>query len=241
MLLRTAALLCLLAASRAAAPAPRTVVPFNYGWRFHYGDDPSSPPESGPGRCGAAFPTSLQDHAVCAGMERNPNRFSEKDCRMACCYDPTCIAWQAFPLRLGRQCYHAYAGMNITCAKPDKPTGMGGGRRPTPTPPYFRTDYRFATADADADVDADWPVRDVPHDFIAENAEFADDVTNFKQVRRRVFPSGCVPTCLSLPSPPTTASLTHTLFHCPRRATCRATPAGTASTSRSPPAGRARA
>ena len=24
----------------------RTVVPFQYGWRFHYGDDPSSPPLS---------------------------------------------------------------------------------------------------------------------------------------------------------------------------------------------------
>ena len=24
-------------------------------------------------------------------MERNPNRFSEKDCRIACCYDPNCM------------------------------------------------------------------------------------------------------------------------------------------------------
>eukprot|EP00729_Bicosta_minor_P006668 gene6668-7892_t len=27
------------------AHAQRTTVPFQYAWRFHYGDDPSSPPE----------------------------------------------------------------------------------------------------------------------------------------------------------------------------------------------------
>eukprot|EP00756_Hemistasia_phaeocysticola_P022968 Hpha_TRINITY_DN15865_c4_g5::TRINITY_DN15865_c4_g5_i1::g.188348::m.188348/K01190/lacZ; beta-galactosidase len=165
----------------AAAAAPgRTVVPFGYAWRFHYGDDPSSPPESGPKSCSTAFETSLQDYSICEGMERNPNRFSEKDCRMACCYDSTCVAWQAFPLALGRQCYHAYKGMNITCSKPTKPTGMGGGRRSPPEPPFFRTDYSFA-ADAESGVDASWKVVDAPHDFIAENAQFTNNIENFKQ------------------------------------------------------------
>ena len=63
----------------------RVSVPFQYGWRFHYGDDPSSPPLSGPGHCSSAFENSLNDYEICDGMERNPNRFSEKDCRLACC------------------------------------------------------------------------------------------------------------------------------------------------------------
>ena len=74
--------------------ASRTIVPFQYGWRFHYGDDPTSPPLAGPGHCSTAFETNLNDYNVCDGMERNPNRFSEKDCRLACCYDRNCMAWQ---------------------------------------------------------------------------------------------------------------------------------------------------
>ena len=159
----------------------RTVVPFQYGWRFHYGDDPSSPPLSGPGSCSTAFEEDLQDYEICDGMERNPNRFSEKDCRLACCYDPTCLAWQAYPLALGRECYHAYIGMNISCSRPDKPSGMGGGRRQNPPNPAFRTDYTFATEDAMSSIDSEWPLVDAPHDFIAEYGNFTNDVTNFKQ------------------------------------------------------------
>ena len=36
-------------AGAASSGAERTTVPFQYAWRFHYGDDPSSPPGSGPG------------------------------------------------------------------------------------------------------------------------------------------------------------------------------------------------
>ena len=53
------------AAARASAPAAaagRTTVPFQYAWRFHYGDDPSSPPESGPGT--AVFETDLANYSV---------------------------------------------------------------------------------------------------------------------------------------------------------------------------------
>ena len=169
------------ALSASVLKSPRTVVPFQYAWRFHYGDDPSSPPEAGPGHCSTAFEESLQDYSICEGMERNPNRFSEKDCRMACCYDPTCMAWQAYPLALNRMCFHAYKGMNISCSRPQKPTGIGGGRRSKPPSPPFRTDYSFATADASSTIDSDWAVVDAPHDFIAEYANFTDDVTNFKQ------------------------------------------------------------
>jgi len=160
----------------------RTVVPFQYAWKFHYGDDPTSLPDSGPGSCLVAFEEDLQDYGICQGMERNPNRFSEKDCRTACCYDPNCYAWQAYPLKLGRQCFHAYRGMNnITCTKPEKATGIGGGRREKAPVPAFRTDYSFAVADATSDIDSDWPLVDAPHDFIAEYGNFTNDVTNFKQ------------------------------------------------------------
>ena len=162
----------------AAASASRVSLTFNYAWRFHYGDDPSSPPDSGPGTC--TFEEDLQDLPICAGMEHNPNRFSEKDCRLACCYDPECLVWQAFPLENGRACYHGYSS-NVSCAPGSEPSGMGGGRRAHKPSPAFRTDYTFATADAACDVDADWEVVDAPHDFISAKANFANDVTNFKQ------------------------------------------------------------
>ena len=85
-------LLFLVVVGRVFGRVSRTIVPFQYGWRFHYGDDPTSPPLSGPGYCSTAFETNLNDYNVCDGMERNPNRFSEKDCRLACCYDPNCMA-----------------------------------------------------------------------------------------------------------------------------------------------------
>ena len=49
----------LLAATVSAAAAGRTAVPFGYAWRFHYGDDPSSPPDSGPGTQQSTFEEDL--------------------------------------------------------------------------------------------------------------------------------------------------------------------------------------
>ena len=85
-------------------------------------------------------------------MERNPNRFSEKDCRIACCYDPNCMVtkltktysshglytdrlrpfapqvWQAYPLSKGRQCFHGYKSANVSCTHDNgKNSGLGGG------------------------------------------------------------------------------------------------------------------
>ena len=77
----------------------RTTISFNYAWRFHYGDDPSSPPGSGPGT--AVFETDLANYSRCDGVEHAPNRFSMKDCRLACAYDPNCLVWQAFPIEHG--------------------------------------------------------------------------------------------------------------------------------------------
>lgn len=33
--------------SSSSSSVQRVVVPFSYGWRFHYGDDPSAPPQDG--------------------------------------------------------------------------------------------------------------------------------------------------------------------------------------------------
>lgn len=91
------------AQSAQSAASQRTTVPFQYAWRFHFGDDPSSPPESGPGTM--HFDTDLANYSKCQGMEHAPNRFSMKDCRLACAYDPHCLVWQAFPIEHGRSCF----------------------------------------------------------------------------------------------------------------------------------------
>ena len=166
-------LLVVCATTAAGSWTGHATVPFQYAWRFHYGDDPSSPPESGPGT--AEFTQDLQDFH-CNGMEHNPNRFSEKDCRIACMYDPNCYVWLANP-----NCFHGYSP-NVTCTKdPKKPSNMAGGRRTKPPSPAFRTDYGFGTADASSTIDADWEVVDAPHDFIAERGNFTNNVENFKQ------------------------------------------------------------
>jgi hypothetical protein len=161
--------------SAIGAPA-RTTTPFQYAWRFHYGDDPTSPPGSGPGT--GVWPTSLANYSVCDGMEHSTNRFSLKDCRIACEYDPHCLVWQGFPIEHGRSCYQGYTGMNITCHPPkagSKPTYMDGGRRSQSPSPAFRTDYEYGTADASSKIDANWDVVDAPHDFIAEYGNFTEN------------------------------------------------------------------
>eukprot|EP00966_Prymnesium_polylepis_P053790 1243147-Prymnesium_polylepis.1 len=77
-------------------------------------------------------------------MEHNPHRFSEKDCRTACCYDPSCLVWQAFPIEKGRACYHGYASAGVVCNTSSAKSGMGGGRRASSPSPAIRTDYSFA-------------------------------------------------------------------------------------------------
>jgi beta-galactosidase/beta-glucuronidase len=172
MLLRLALILSVLTFGE----ADRITAPFQYGWRFHFGDETAASRwPDGPGTC--AFPEDLTGFQ-CTGMERNPNRFSQKDCRTSCCYDPNCLSWQAYNIANGRQCYHGYKGMNVTCSKKsgDK---IGGGRRKASPFPAFRTDYKFAV-DASSTVDQNWPVVDAPHDFIAERANFTDNPEDFK-------------------------------------------------------------
>ena len=60
----SAVLLVALAAAHVAASAQvgadgRTTVPSQHAWRLNYGDDPTSPPESGPDT--GVFPHGLKD------------------------------------------------------------------------------------------------------------------------------------------------------------------------------------
>ena len=60
----------LLAASAAASNVGRVVVPFGYAWRFHYGDDPTSPP--GAGACAGALAGTVPAGESPAGLETKP-------------------------------------------------------------------------------------------------------------------------------------------------------------------------
>ena len=135
----------------------------------------------GQSHCSTAFETNLNDYNVCDGMERNPNRFSIE--RLPLSHAVTIeTAWHGRRIQfLGRECFHAYSGMNISCSRPAKPTGIAGGQRQKPPNPAFRTDYTFAKADATSSIDKDWPVVNAPHDFIAEYGNFTNDISNFKQ------------------------------------------------------------
>lgn len=150
----------------------RDIIPFGYGWRFHYGPEPGS--NVGPGAAQCSFEEDLTD-MVCTGMEHNPNRFSVKDCRLGCCYNPNCLSYQANLTQ--RHCFHGYKGHIVNCTKGK--SGYSGGRRTKSPNPPFRTDYAFA-ADIESKIDADWPVVDVPHDFIAEYGNFTNNPEDFK-------------------------------------------------------------
>jgi hypothetical protein len=96
-------------------PFSRLGLSHSHGWAFSIRTLPCALlhgcfryTESGPGT--AVFETDLANYSVCEGMEDAPNRFSMKDCRIACAYDPNCLVWQAFPIEHGRKCYQGYTG-----------------------------------------------------------------------------------------------------------------------------------
>ena len=68
--------------SAIGAPA-RTTIPFQYAWRFHYGDDPSSPPDSGPGGSQSEFDEDLDGFALCDGIAASAKRASVTQPRQA--------------------------------------------------------------------------------------------------------------------------------------------------------------
>ena len=135
----------------------RLVVPFRYAFRFHYGPGPDDAP--GPGAC--EFPHNIGGMS-CTNMEHNPNRFTPDDCRIGCCYEPTCLAWQHDG---AKSCL--WGGSNSTCTGQPKNNAYGG-RRASFQP--VKTDYKFAGRDYD---DSHWPLLDVPHDALV-NGTFTD-------------------------------------------------------------------
>eukprot|EP00040_Diaphanoeca_grandis_P025859 m.143977 g.143977 ORF g.143977 m.143977 type:complete len:1013 (-) comp30346_c0_seq1:516-3554(-) len=134
------------------------VVPFKYGWRFHYGPGPDDAP--GPGNC--VYETDVAT-AQCTGLEHNPNRFTPDDCRIGCCYEPTCFVWQ----NNGRSCQWGNAS-SVCTGGGGKSTTQFGGQRKEFQP--VKTDYQFATDSFD---DSDWMQVDVPYDSLV-NGTFTD-------------------------------------------------------------------
>lgn len=108
----------------------------------------------------------------CTNLEANPNRFTSDDCRIGCCYEPTCTAWSSS----GKSCSW---GDNTTVCSPDvggparirgpaRARALGdipavlvvaGGHRPGFQPVKY--DYSFGTSSFD---DSQWQLVDVPHD-----------------------------------------------------------------------------
>eukprot|EP01062_Namystynia_karyoxenos_P072830 TRINITY_DN6932_c0_g1_i1.p1 TRINITY_DN6932_c0_g1~~TRINITY_DN6932_c0_g1_i1.p1 ORF type:complete len:1025 (+),score=273.18 TRINITY_DN6932_c0_g1_i1:110-3076(+) len=148
----------------AAAGVPQSVV-FDYAWRFHHGDEPSKA-----ARAGVCEFEPLQ-RAECTGMDNNPNRFSEHDCEMACCYDADCEVYQVNSAGNGaKNCFHG--GKGATCKTVTKGGYPAGGRKTAaPHPPANRTDLAFAQRAFD---DSAWPVVNAPHDFVI-NGTFGND------------------------------------------------------------------
>lgn len=150
---------CSLLTTRTVATAPvseRTVVPFRYGWRFHYGPGPDDAP--GPGNC--EFSRDLTGMS-CDGMEHNPNRFTNDDCRTACCYHDACMTWTHDG---NRACY--WGGANLTCSKAH---GYTGGGRASFQP--IKEEYTYSATSFDH---KSWQQVDIPHDSLI-NGTFKDN------------------------------------------------------------------
>eukprot|EP00755_Sulcionema_specki_P011606 Sspe_Gene.49409::Locus_26619_Transcript_1_1_Confidence_1.000_Length_2869::g.49409::m.49409/K01190/lacZ; beta-galactosidase len=146
--LSTALLLLFCSCSRALGD--RLEIPFGYGWRYYYGDDPTGP-GAGPGGCSFTDITGWS----CQGLEHDPNRFTQADCQTACCYDTNCLVWQ----HNAKTCMHG--GANATCTKPSKAGGDAGGMRSGSQP--FQRDFKFIEKDF---PDTSWEVVDTPRDFL---------------------------------------------------------------------------
>ncbi len=174
----------LAAASMAEASSVRHRQTFDYGWRFHFGDEPGGGPGPYPGTC--SFPIDIST-AKCTGLEHDPNRFSSHDCMMACCYKVDCLAWQ----HNNRACYHGGGptSREFKCA-PDNSTtstadvvaqlaaspAAGATAPPVPSPPAggqrasvpaSRHSWKFAASNL---PDSAWDLVNAPHDFVIANA-----------------------------------------------------------------------
>eukprot|EP00117_Sycon_ciliatum_P049000 scpid35265/ scgid34812/ Beta-galactosidase; Lactase len=162
-----------------AQPSPRTVVTFDYGWRFRHGHAPDGAP--GPGEAGFA---DISNYTACTNMEHNPNRFTAGDCMTGCAYSRGCFVWQQDGQK---HCFHG--GQDAVCSK-QKGSAAGNGAAPVfpdggqrKSIPAIRNSYDFAQRALD---DAKWQVVDVPHDFVV-SGDFEDmDDTHHGYLPRNV-------------------------------------------------------
>jgi hypothetical protein len=95
-------------------------------------------------------------------MEFNPNRFTLDDCRIACCYHPSCLVWAPATTARGG-CL--WGGVDTVCSGN---VSAAGGMRKAFQPP--KDSYDFSAAKFD---DSAWQPVDVPHDSLV-NGTFTD-------------------------------------------------------------------
>jgi hypothetical protein len=154
------ALVCALASaailSPGAALAPREVVPFDFGFRFHLGAA-STPPPPPPCDPQGSFPRNVSG-LQCLGLTGSPATTAEACAAAACAAGAE--AWQlcaAFPGDCSAPCFIGPGG---SCSTRNPRFGAGGARAPLPPPPFDP-----APAQPGFD-DSAWALVDTPHDAL---------------------------------------------------------------------------
>lgn len=108
-------------------------VPFNYAWRFHRGTTTQG------GFPSCSYQQSLDNTSHCTHLEHDPNRFTAEDCRISCCYNPTCKAWFV-NYTVIPHCFHGY--QNSRCG----PLNLATAPAPPPARQPAQGGYRAGTA-----------------------------------------------------------------------------------------------
>eukprot|EP00729_Bicosta_minor_P028681 gene28681-26210_t len=66
------------------APPPRIRLPFNFGWRYRYGEPDATTPA-----CSGGF-EDFASGIACQQVNEHDNSATLEDCRASCCADPAC-------------------------------------------------------------------------------------------------------------------------------------------------------
>ena len=126
-----------------ASSAPREVVNFDFGWRYHWGNPTvACSPNAFPKNC---------SNVEYAGLNKNEASTAEA-CMNACCIDPSCAIWQFEP-SVTNSSGGCWMGQSDTCFNNSK---WIGGCRDVPSINVGPAARNFS--------DSMWDLVDVPHD-----------------------------------------------------------------------------
>jgi hypothetical protein len=151
----------------------RTVLTFDYNWKFHLGDPAGVQPPLTAASVDSSF-TGNVSGMDCTCMAYAARRPVLGDCRGICATTPGCLAWQYgghFDVKANpnfNSCFihDPQLGSPPVCTKmaPNATVPMVGGSRPSVPPPIQqRTGVAFKESAFD---DSGWDAVDAPHDFI---------------------------------------------------------------------------